>query len=77
MENFIVLEFTRNDQGRIGVTAYAKETRNSADKKYYQILTTAADSNSPVHGAAILNWDGFELDYKYYEHPTEPEQSGE
>lgn len=77
MQNFIILEFTRNASGNIAVYPSAKETRNAADKKYYEILQRATDSNSPIHGAAILNWDGYELEHKYYEHTPEPEPTPE
>ena len=76
MQQFIVLEITRNAQGNIAVYPSAKETRAAADKKYYEILERAADSNSPVHGATILNWDTFQIEHKHYVHET-PEQSGE
>jgi hypothetical protein len=72
MQNFIILEVTRNAQGNIAVYPSARETRNAADKKYYEILERAADSQSPVHGAALLNWDCYELEHKYYEHTPEP-----
>ena len=48
MQNFIVLEFTRNAAGNLAVYPSAREERNAADKKYYDILKTASDSNSPV-----------------------------
>ena len=74
MQNFIVLEFTRNASGNIAVTPSAKETEQAAFKKYYEILSRAADSNSPVHGATMLNWDGYQLNYKYFVHEAEPAQ---
>lgn len=69
MQNFIVLEITRNSQGNIAVTPSAKETENAAWKKYHQILTTAADSASPLHGAVIMGADGFYIERKVYLHP--------
>ncbi len=72
MQNFIVLEFTRNAQGNIAVYPSAKETEEAAKAKYHEILTRAPLSNSPVHGAALLNWDGYELAHEYYEHTPEP-----
>jgi hypothetical protein len=72
MQNFIVLEFTRNAAGNIAVYPSAKETEEAAKAKYHEILTRAPLSNSPVHGAALLNWDGYELEYEYYEHTPEP-----
>lgn len=77
MQQFIVLEFTRNDQGNIAVYPSAKETEEAARGKYHEILSRAAGSQSPVHGAALLNWDGFELAHEYYEHTPAPEQATE
>lgn len=71
-QNFIVLEFTRNASGNIAVYPSAKETEEAARGKYHEILSRAAGSQSPVHGAALLNWDGFELAHEYYEHTPEP-----
>lgn len=72
MQNFIVLEITRNAQGNIAVYPSAKEQQSSAEKKYYEILERAADSNSPVHGAMLLTYDLFEIEHKVYKH-EEPE----
>ena len=55
-----------------GGVVTAKETEESARGKYHEILSRAAGSQSPVHGAALLNWDGFELAHEYYEHTPEP-----
>ena len=77
MQKYIVLEITRNAEGNIGVYPSAKETENAAWKKYHQILSNAADSTAPWHGAMILDVDGFFiLDHKAYPHPVpEPEVS--
>ena len=75
MQNFIVLEITRNAAGNIAVYPSAKETEQAARGKYHEILSRAAGSASPIHGAALLNWDGFEICHEYYEH--EPEQNAE
>lgn len=73
-QQFIVLEITRNAQGNIAVYPSAKELQSSAEKKYYEILERAVDSNSPVHGAVLMSYDGFEIDHKTYFHePTPPE----
>ena len=73
MDQFIVLEVTRNAQGKLAVYPSAKETENAARGKYHDILSKAATSNSPLHGAALLNWDLFELEHEYYVHEPEPE----
>ena len=68
MQNFIVLEITRNSQGNIAVYPSAKETEEAAWKKYYQILTTASDSQAPLHSAVIMGADGFLIEKKTFVH---------
>ena len=82
MQNYIVLEITRNAQGNIGVYPSAKETEEAAWKKYYQVLQNAVDSQTPLHSAVIMGADGFVLERKSYVHPIpepepEPEPEGE
>ena len=82
MQNFIVLQVTRNAEGNISVTPSAKETEDAAYSKYYDILKTAATSQAPVHGAMLLTYDLFEIEHKVFKHeapePTpEPEQPTE
>ena len=78
MQNFIVIEFTRNAAGNIAAYPSAKESEDAAYGKYYEILNRAATSNSPVHGATLLNYDGFQLEYKAFMHtPPEPEPTPE
>ena len=78
MQNYIVLEITRNAQGNIGVYPSAKETEEAAWKKYYQVLQTAVDSASPLHAAVIMGADGFVIERKVYFHPLpEPEPEPE
>lgn len=77
MQNYIVLEITRNAQGNIAVTPSAKESENAAWKKYHQILTNAADSQVPLHGAVIMGADGFFIERKTYIHEPTPEPEPE
>lgn len=78
MQNYIVLEITRNAEGNIAVYPSAKELEDSAYAKYYEILARAATSNSPVHGATLLNFDGFQVEQKCFFHDTpEPEPTPE
>ena len=77
MQNYIVLEITRNNQGNIGVYPSAKETEESAWKKYYQILTTASDSTAPLHSAVLMGADGFIIEQKSFIHNSTPEPEPE
>ena len=73
MQKFIVLEFTRNASGNIAVYPSAKELEDSAYAKYYEILSRASSSQSPVHGAALMTFEGFMLESKCFKHEPEPE----
>ena len=75
MQSYIVLEITRNAQGNIAVYPSAKELQSSAEKKYYEILERAVDSNSPLHGAVLMSAEGFFLQSKCYNHDAQPEVS--
>ena len=77
MQSYIVLEITRNAQGNIAVYPSAKELQTSAEKKYYEILERAVDSNSPVHGAVLMSYEGFFLQSKCYHHDVQPEPTPE
>lgn len=78
MQNYIVLEITRNAQGNIAVYPSAKESESAAWKKYYQILETAVESQAPLHSAVIMGADGFVIERKSYTHPIpEPEPEPE
>ena len=73
MQQFIILEITRNASGNIAVYPSAKETQDAAEKKYYEILGRAVDSKSPEHTAVMMTFDGQELSHKWYHHDPEPE----
>ena len=72
MQNFIVLEITRNAAGNIAVYPSAKEQEDSAYGKYYEILNRAATSQSPVHGAVLMSYKGFLIESKCFEHEPTP-----
>ena len=76
MQNYIVIEFTRNASGNIAAYPSAKELEDSAYAKYYEILSRASTSNSPVHGAILMGFDGFPIEHKCFMHgEPEPEQN--
>ena len=76
-QKFIVLEVTRNAQGNLAVYPSAKEQEESAYSKYYEILSRAASSNSPVHGGVLLTFDLAKLETKCFVHEVEPEPTPE
>jgi len=76
MQNYIVLEITRNAAGNIAVNPSAKESESAAWKKYYQILEIATESAAPLHSAVLMGADGFVIEQKTFTHPIpEPEPS--
>lgn len=77
MQNYIVLEITRNAQGNIAVYPSAKETESAAWKKYFQVLENAVDSQSPLHAGVIMGADGFVIEQKAYTHEPAPEPAAE
>lgn len=77
MQNYIVLEITRNASGNIAVYPSAKELEESTYAKYYEILNRASTSQSPVHAAAILTVEGFEVESKCFKHEPQPEPEPE
>ena len=78
MQNYIVLEITRNAQGNIAVYPSAKEFEESALEKYYDVLKTAVKSQSPIHAGVLMGADGFVIEQKTYKHPIpEPEPQPE
>ena len=76
-QKFIVLEVTRNAQGNLAVYPSAKEQEESASSKYYEILSPAASSNSPVHGGVLMTFDLAKLESKCFVHEPEPEPTPE
>lgn len=68
MQNFIVFEITRNAQGKRQHASECKGTEETAWKKYYQILTTAVELQTPFHSAVIIDTDGFVNEFKTFVH---------
>lgn len=52
---YIVLELQTSDDGNLAYLATTHKTRPEADSKYHLILSSAAVSQLPVHGAVILD----------------------
>lgn len=73
---FIVIEIQTSDNVATIVNSY--DNRPQAESKYHQILTAAAVSTVPKHGAIMLTDEGERLKNECYLHlpvPTpEPEE---
>lgn len=68
---FIIMEIQTNEQVATIVNSYSD--RNQAESKYHQILTAAAVSTVPKHGAVMLTDEGVRLKGECYIHEQEPE----
>lgn len=72
---FIVIEIQTSDNVATIVNSY--DSRPQAESKYHQILTAAAVSTVPKHGAIMLTDEGERLKNECYIHTSEPEQEEE
>ena len=68
---YIVMEIQTSEQVATIVNAYAD--RNTAEQKYHQILSAAAVSQVPKHGAVMLTDEGVRLKGECYIHEQEEE----
>lgn len=66
---FIVIEIQTTDTVATVVNSYAD--RNEAEQKYHQILSAAAVSTVPKHGAVMLTDEGVRLKGECYIHEQE------
>lgn len=71
---FIVMEIQTSEQVATIVNAY--DDRNQAENKYHAILSAAAVSAVPKHGAVMLTDEGVRLKSECYIH-EEPEEEPE
>ena len=70
---YIVMEIQTGDSVATIVNSYAD--RNTAEQKYHSILSAAAVSEVPKHGAVMLTDEGTRLKNECYIH--EQEEPGE
>lgn len=52
------------------VIPFAFEDKQQAEAKYHQLLSVAATSSVPKHGAVMLTGEGLFLKSECYEHPV-------
>lgn len=69
---FVVIEIQTSTTVVTLVNAY--EDRAQAESKYHQILTAAAVSTVPKHGAIMLTDEGERLKNECYIHTVEEEE---
>ena len=77
---FIVMQCWIDSEGNLGTPVQNFNNEADAWSRYHGILSQAAKSNYPQHGAIIMNANLMELEHKVYVHDTpgpEPEPNAE
>lgn len=67
MNNYIVVEYQTTEAGKTATLVNAYADMAQAESKYHSILSAAAVSNIPLHGAILFTETGF-LMQKVYDH---------
>jgi hypothetical protein len=74
MKEYLVVRFCNKQDGTAVAPVTACDTEAEAWKAFYRLCGQAVDSEHLMDSVAILTKQGFELDYKCFEHaPIEPE----
>ena len=68
---YIVIELQTASDGTVANLVTAHDTKNAAEAKYHQILSSAAISNVPIHAAVIIDSCGSFVESRCYEHEAE------
>ena len=72
---FIVMQCWVDSEGNVGTPVQNFDNEADAWSRYHGILSSAAKSNYPQHGAIIMNQDLFQLEKpKIFFHEPTPEQ---
>lgn len=68
---YLVTEIQTFENGQISTPSYAYDNRNSAESKFYSIMSTAAVSSLPCIAAVLYTNEGQILNHGMYRHETE------
>lgn len=68
---FVVIELQTNADGTLGNFVWSFQSEAEAMSKYHAVLSAAAVSSLPVHGAVVLRNDGLQLAGQAYKHGEE------
>ena len=72
---YIVIELQTAANGSVANIVTSHDTREQAESKYYNVLSSAAVSQVPCHAAVLMDSEGGFIDAHSYQHPVE--ESGE
>lgn len=65
---YIVMEIQRSGEDVLNTLVSTYTTRNEAESKYHQILTSAAISQVEQHSAVLLSETGYNIKQESYDH---------
>jgi hypothetical protein len=76
---YLVMEIQQFEGGGTSTPVYGYDTREKAESKYHQVLSSAAVSSLPIHSAILCTVDGAVLEAKCYRHEIalRPDQATE
>lgn len=77
MTKYLVMEIQTWDTGAVQTPTNAFDKRENAESKYHDILSKAAIGTLPKHAAVLMTNEGYVLETRCYEHPTETKPEGE
>ena len=82
MDSYLVVETQTTLEGKITQISRSydekdKDNRAEAEAAWHTILSVAAKSSVPYHGAIILDYKGAPVLYDHYEHLPAPEPEPE
>lgn len=78
MYQYYIIEIQQHANGEYGhlvhwaADADPDKARMKAESKYHEVLSAAAISNLPMHSAALLAADGFQVMHQCYRHEAQP-----
>lgn len=65
---FLVIELQTTKDGKLAYLVSTHQTRQEAESKYHLVLSSAAVSDLPSHGAVILDDHGLMYGNECYDH---------
>jgi len=68
---YVVIELQTFDTGAMSSPAYAFDERDSAEVKFYDLVSKAVKSKVPVHAIILTTNEGQLIDKKCYVHDEE------
>lgn len=71
---YLVVEIQKSDLTTLSHIVTVHNTLNDADSKFHQVLSYAAVSELPLHGAVILSENGNTIRTQTYKHEVSDQQ---